>query len=95
MRPFWFGDLRPRQEARLAATHGSNNHRVLRDALPWSLRDGHSGHRSRRPPGRLQPLTLTEANPLRLHAALRTGDHRAPLRAYLDQLPVGAPREIA
>jgi DNA-binding transcriptional LysR family regulator len=93
MRPFWFGDLRPIQDARLASTHVTHASRVLRDAVRGSCAMVTLANRGALPLG-LETVTLTGAKPVRMHAARLSRDRRAQVRAYLEHLHSGPPREF-
>jgi DNA-binding transcriptional LysR family regulator len=94
MRPFWLADVRPRAEARLTITHGSNNQRVLRDvqsgsaALVTLSPDHHA-----LPPG-LQGVTLAGAEPLTFYAARRRRDRRTVVDSYVELLRTLGPRSL-
>ena len=95
MRPFWLGDIRPRAEARLTITHGSNNGRVMRDvesgaAAMVTLSDGGDVL----PPG-LQAMSLVGAEPVTFYAANRRGDRRNVLHTYLRLLQSREPRNLS
>jgi len=83
MRQFWLADIRPRGQARLVATHGANQHRVMRDALAGTVAlVTLEPDREHLPPD-LQAVTLLGADPLTFYAARRKDDRRGVAHTYI------------
>ena len=86
VRRFWLADICPRREARLVATHGANNNRVMHDALAGTVAlvslepDG-----DKLPPG-LQAVTLRGADPVSFYAARRSADRGGIAHTYIGLL---------
>ncbi len=86
MQPFWLADVRCRREARLTATHGSNNQRVMRD-----VQSGAAAMVTLSPdrhvlPTGLEGVSLLGAEPVTIYAANRLRDRRSVVRSFRDLL---------
>jgi DNA-binding transcriptional LysR family regulator len=89
MSQFWLGDIRPRREARLVATHTANNHGVRRDALAGTVAFVTLEPDRKRLPRGLQAVTLLGADPLSFYAARRKGDRSGLAHTYIRLLHAG------
>jgi DNA-binding transcriptional LysR family regulator len=94
MRPFWLADIRSRNEARLVATHASNNDRVLRDTQAGAVAIVTLDvERPVLGPG-LQAVTLLGAPPVTFHIARRRDDRREVVHSYIELLQALAPSRL-
>jgi hypothetical protein len=84
MDPFWLADIRPRREARLVETGGTDAGSVLRDAVKGiAVMTAVSIERPRLG-SRLRPVTLVGAARMRLYAACRRSDGRSAVHALIE-----------
>lgn len=95
MRPFWFGDMRPHRDARLAETDSADHFSVMKnlagnvEIAMGSVDIGMSTLSTS-----VSVIKITDAPPIVLHAAKRHDDHREAVEVILSALRTVPPRHL-